>query len=73
MKNYTCGCLFDYYNYLIQCRGVFFVGVFFVKADRYQKDDVGKTFTFFDQYFYVQICYTCFFDYLKLKSTMQNT
>ena len=41
MKFYTCGCLFDYYNYLMHCWG----GVF-VKADKYQKDNVGKTFTF---------------------------
>ena len=40
MKFYTCGCLFDYYNYLFYCPGGFFV------KKRYQKDDVGKIFTF---------------------------
>ena len=65
MKFYTCGCFFDYYNYLIQWQGGFFLMI-----DRYQKDNVGQTFTFPNQHFYVQVCYTCFFHYLKLKSMM---
>ena len=56
MKVYSCGCVFDYCNYLIECQGGFFV-----KADRYKKDDLEKTFTFSKTY------YTCFFALLKAK------
>ena len=55
---------FFYYAYLLyvcesQC--------FSVMVNRYQKHDVGHTFTFCDQDFFVQICYTCLFSLLKVK------
>ena len=40
---------------------------FFVMADRNQKDDAGKSLTFFNQDFFVQVCYTCLFSLLKGK------
>ena len=65
MKVYACGCLFDYYKYLMHRQRAFFV-----KADKYQKDNVGQTVNFSKQQFYVQVCYTCFFQYSNLKSLM---
>ena len=62
MKFYTFGCFFYHYSYIIHCWGGFLV-----KADRYQKDNVEQTFTFCNQDFYVQVCYTCFFSLLKVK------
>ena len=58
----TYGCFFDYYNYLIRCRGGFFV-----KTNRYQKDNVEKTFTFT----HLKTFYTCFFHNTKLKNSVQ--
>ena len=60
----TYGCFFDYYNYLIRCRGGFFV-----KTNRYQKGNVEKTFTFT----HLKTFYTCFSNNTKLKNSMQMT
>ena len=60
----TYGCFFDYYNYLIRCREGFFV-----KTNRYQKDNVEKTFTFT----HLKTFYTCFFHNTKLKNSVQMT
>ena len=76
MKFYTSGSLFDYYAYLLygregQC--------FSVMMNRYQKHDVGHTFTFCDQgFFVIHVLYDqvvksvthVFFYYSKLKSSM---
>lgn len=57
MKFYTCGCLFDYSNYLMHCWGDVFV-----KADKYHKDNVGKTFTFpIKIFFCTKLLYVPFF------------
>ena len=39
----------------------------FVTGDRNQKNNVGKSLSFFDKGFYVQVCYTCLFSLLKVK------
>ena len=67
MKFCTCGCLFDYFAYSRYGRkGQYFS----VMVNRYQKHDVGHTFTFFD--LDKPVIYV-FFHYSVLKNLMQMT
>ena len=62
MKFRVCGCLFDYYSYIVSTKSTFSL-----VHDAYKEKDVGYTFTFCTVDCFFHVCYTCIFKSMKIK------